>query len=157
MSSNVGYVTIENAEILFRNFEGREGKFNTAGNRNFSVIIEDKDLAERLSAEGWNVRILKPRNEDDEPRYYMQVVVKYGARPPKITLITGNKREELDEETVECLDYLDIRSVDLTVRPYNWEMGGQTGIKAYLKNMYVTVEEDVLDRKYDREELPFDE
>jgi hypothetical protein len=46
------------------------------------------------------------------------------------------------------LDWADIKSSDLICRAYEWDVNGKTGIKAYLQSLFVTIEEDYLDRKY---------
>lgn len=145
--SNNEQVTIKNARIIFRNFAGKASKFNAAGSRNFCVIIPD-DEAVKMAEEGWNIKRLRPRDEDEEPPYYIQVSLSYSNYPPKVWLIAGNSKTLLDDETISSLDYAEIENVDLIIRPYNWELRGQTGKKAYLKKMYVTVVQDDLDLKY---------
>jgi len=143
-------VIMEGVRIIFRNFSGKEGQYNREGDRNFAVLLDEK-TAELMDADGWNVKVLKPREDDEEeaaPQPYLPVAVNFRGRPPRIVLITSRNRTTLDESQVETLDWVDILNVDLIVRPYEWTVNGKTGIKAYLQSMYITIEEDPLEQKY---------
>ena len=142
-------VIMEGVQIIFRNFSGKEGQYNREGDRNFAVLLDDT-VAHSMAEDGWNVKWLKPRedDEDETPQAYLQVSVNFKGRPPLIVYITSRGRTDLEEDMVERLDWADIQNVDLIVRPYEWLVNGKSGIKAYLKSMYVTVEEDALERKY---------
>lgn len=140
-------IVIEGANIGFRNFSGKEGKFNPAGRRNFVVFI-DSDLGDRLEKDGWNVRRLAPREDGDDEQAYLQAAVSYDNAPPKIVLITKHGKTILDEASVSLLDWAEIEHVDLIISPYNWDVNGKTGVKAYVKSMYVTIVEDEFADKY---------
>lgn len=141
-------ITIEGARIVFRNFSGKEGRFNPPGKKNFCVLL-DNELASNLKDDGWNVKWLKPREEDDEPQAYIQVSVNFDTIPPKIVLVTSSGKQVLDDKTVSILDWAEIANVDIIIRPYNWEMAdGMKGVKAYVKSMYVTIVEDEFEKKY---------
>lgn len=143
-------VLMEGVRLVFRNFTGKEGQYNREGDRNFGVILPN-DVAEAMLADGWNVKYLKAREDDEDEAEvpWLPVKVGYGkGRPPKIMLVTDRGRTALDEDTVDTLDWADIINVDLIVRPYNYDVGGRTGISAYVQSMYVTIEEDALERKY---------
>lgn len=145
-------IVIENAKIGFRNFGGKETMYNPAGKRNFCVFLED-ELSKTLKDDGWNVRYLEPRDDQDDPQGYLQVAVSYENIPPKIIMITSKGKTILDDESIGLLDWAEIKEIDLIIRPYNWVLQEGTphekrGIKAYVKSMYITIAEDEFESKY---------
>ena len=147
MAGRMGNVTLEDVRIVFRNFSGKEGQYNRAGDRNFAVLLAE-DLAEPMLKDGWNVKYLQPREEGDEPQAYISVAVNFNGRPPRVVMLTSRGRTPLGEAEVDILDWADIRKSDLIIRPYEWEVNGKTGIKAYLQSIFVTIDEDELELKY---------
>jgi hypothetical protein len=141
---------MEGVRITFRNFKGKEGQFNKEGERNFAVLLDD-EVANRMAEDEWNVKWLTPREDADDgetKQAILPVALRYDIFPPRIVMVTSHNRTVLDESEVQFLDDADILNVDVIVRPYRWEVNGKSGIKAYVKTMYVTIEEDPLDAKY---------
>lgn len=141
---------IDDTRIVYRNFTGVGSKFNREGDRNFAVVIPDQEVADALLDKGWNVKIRPPRDEDEDPFMYLPVKVRFNDRGPHVYLKSGSNLVKLDEESISCLDDVDILEVDLDIRPYDWEVNGKTGRTAYLQSMKVTQN---LDRFAAAEEL----
>lgn len=160
---------IENATITNRNFEGREEKpYNPKGVRNFSVML-DNELAHILLNDGWNIKFPRAKDPNDpETPGFLSVSVSY-TNPrhiPKIIQITydaDNKPHKvpLNEATIINIDSAEIQDINLVIHPREWEVNGNTGVKAYLKTMYFTLVKDPFEDKYgsfdaDYDELPFE-
>lgn len=151
-----GIIQIDDARIIYRNFSGTPSQYNRAGDRNFAVVIPDADIADALINEGWNVTIKQPREEGDAPFMYLKVKVKFNesGTSPRVYLKTGKNLNKLDEESIACLDQVDIACVDLDLRPYDWDINGKTGRTAYLQSICVTQEIDRFAAQFAEEEAP---
>jgi hypothetical protein len=147
-----GILQIDGARLTYKNFSGEATPFNRAGDRNFSVIIEDQDVADRLIEEGWNVKIKPARDEDDVPFMHLPVKIKFNGRGPTVRLVSGDSVNLLNEETIGCLDDVYMLNVDLDIRPYDWEVQGKSGRTAYLHAIEVTQEVDRFEARRANEE-----
>ena len=146
--SNVNNINIEGATIIWKNFSGERDKFNP-GKRGFSVVIDDAAMADELRQEGWNIkeRPLQEGADPSEQEWTLPVKLNMN-RYTQVWLIVGNHKTLLDENTVAQLDVVDIIDCDISIRPYEWEMSGRTGITAYVDSMYVTIRENKFAEKY---------
>lgn len=148
-----GVLQVDDARITFKNFAGRGDRYNREGDRNFALIIPNEEIANELIADGWNVKIKPPREEGDTPFMYMNIKVSYNGRGIPAYLRSGDRIIELDAESIGSLDNMDIMSVDLDIRPYDWERpNGDSGRSAYLQSIHVTQAIDRFAARYRRDE-----
>lgn len=148
MARNDKNLVIENATIAFRNFAGKEDTYNREGDRNFAILL-DEDRAAEMEQAGWNVKRLKPRDDEEYGTPYVQVAVSYKQKPPKIVVVTSKGMTAYTEDMVEMLDWVDIETADVRLTPYEWAINGKTGVKAYLLTLYLKIEEDYLQLKWE--------
>lgn len=149
-----GILQIDDARIIYRNFSGEASQFNRAGDRNFSILIDTEEAKDALVNEGWNVKIKPAREEGDTPFMHLPVKVKFNDRGPAVYLKSGGNMRKLDESTVGLLDNVDILSVDLDIRPYDWDVNGKSGRTAYLQSICVTQDVDRFAQRFAEEEFP---
>ena len=139
-----GILQIDDARIIWPNFAGHGDKYNREGDRHFTLLIDNEEVANAMIEDknkygvGWNVRIKPPRDEDEDPFITMKVKVKFSASGPNVYLKTGKAMIRLDEDSIECLDKINIASVRLDIRPYDDLMSGKPFRAAYLHSMCVT-------------------
>lgn len=143
---------IEDARIIYRNFSGAASKFNREGDRNFAVIIPNQELADELIEAGWTVKIKPPRDEFEDPFIFLPVKVKFNGRGPAAYVESGGSVTRLNEDTIDMLDDIDIASVDMDLRPFDWEVGGKTGRSAYLHAINVVQNIDRFGARYASED-----
>jgi hypothetical protein len=148
-------VTFRDVTLVFKNFTGEAKKYNTEGDRNFSILLGEEDALDMI-AQGWNPKALRRQEEDTEQNYHLKVKVNFSGKPPQIWLISnidpetgkGRSRTMLGGDMVGILDQLESTKVDLVISPYNWEVRGESGRTAYLQSLYFTIYEDELAREY---------
>ena len=143
-----GILEIEDARIIYRNFRGEGSKFNREGDRNFAVVVPNDELKDELMEAGWNVKIKEPREGYDDPFMYLPVKIKFNSRGPAAYVKSGDRVTRLNEDTIGMIDEIDIASVDLDLRPYDWEVNGNTGRTAYLQNIAVIQNVDRFGARY---------
>lgn len=141
-------IVLEDCRLMFRNFSGAPDPFGHT-DRVFHVVL-DNEVAEVLSAEGWNIRALKPRNEEEEHNPCKTLKVKIGEKfTPTIIVISNNVKTRLSGNDISILDCAEIDHADMVINPYSWSQPtGGHGITAYLRSLYVTFVDDPLIAKY---------
>lgn len=185
-----GILQIDDAMITYRNFSGAPSTYNRAGDRNYHLIIEPRDLtpdevknfmdtyrdatiieredgpllmyngmgiisvADALVALGWNVKVKPPRMEGEAPFIHMKVNVNFNEYGPRVFLVTSGRKNQLSEDTVGCLDRVELIRADMDIRPYDWESKMGSGRSAYLQTMYAVQKDDRFADRYAEEECP---
>lgn len=151
MENKIGNIVLEGAKLIFRNFQGKVSQYNKNGEKTVGVLLPD-DIAMQAEADGWKVKHLNPR-EDDPEQYrqpWLPVKLSYKFYPPTVVLITNRGKTILNEDGIGMLDWANIQNVDIVIRPYAYPgvNGGPSGISAYVKSLYVTIQEDEFADKY---------
>lgn len=140
-------IILKDVAIGFRNFEGRPTPYDREGGKHTFAIFLSSEQALKLSSEGWNVKF--PEDYPDTNKNpYLSVEVSIDMYPTKVVLVAGEEANILPIDQISMLDWADIESADVIIRPYHWEAAGNTGVKAYCKAIYVRLAVDELSRRY---------
>ena len=139
-NNNIIIKNIDGRDIRYRNFAGNVSQYNSTGAKKFNLVLNE-DIALDLLKRGFNVH--SKELDSGDVMYSLDVFINYGNYSPNIYAIAGDTKKLLDDTTIKALQGADIIKVDLCIRPYHWKAAGnKSGIKAYVKYMYVTIEVD---------------
>lgn len=153
---------IGNALIIYKNFNGTGSRFNKEGERKFTYEFYDSFEADRLRDIGWYVKTKLPRDGEGDIRYQIDVAVSFkefpNIPPAQIYIYSNGVCTKLNEDTVGMLDSAEISNVDMTIRPRWWldDKTDEWKVKAYLKEMHVTLVPSPWADKYKDYQAPID-
>lgn len=146
-----------NVKLTYADFDGSVSRYNKYGGKKINIRIFDEDEANELYHEGWPIRSYT-RPSDGEVIHYIQAKIEYypegdkkAQYNPDIILITNNKKVVLHEDTLKCLNNVDIDNIDvvLTTSTYKNERDdGTFYYSAFVKNMAVTGHRSRFEEKY---------
>lgn len=164
---------IKDAQLLsrpYRNFEGKTSDYNPTGQREFGVVIEDPELAQKMAENLWNVKTITNRDGrafmggvkcDGEDLDWFKVKVKYKDKrgepltPPNIMINTENNTQSFGEEDVKELDGADLMDVQLKINIDHQVINGKPMTIGYLASMRATMIDDNYWFGDRRDEEPF--
>lgn len=122
----------------FSHLDGREDTFNLPGNRDI-VLILDEATAKKATDDGWPIKELAPYEEGDPPEYTLKCKISYKYEPPLIYLIKNGRKLRAEERDLNDIRRDTCERMDIILQPSRWVSGPNTGIAAYVKEMYATV------------------
>lgn len=153
---------LEGVKLTWLDFKG-QGKYNKTHAREFHVIL-DREMAEELEAQGYNIRWPKPFETDEElPEGFedrrlptMKVTLSRTpnvSRLVRIYTVEEGYKYRVDTRNNNELDDLDdlgpdILYADIVINPYHWEIDGRKGISAYVASLYLILATDEFSHKY---------
>lgn len=141
---------VDDARIMFRNFAGAEGRYNQKGRRNFCLQLDDES-SKLLEDDGFNVKVLEPRDEDGTPIHYIKVNVNMDSvRPPIIQYKNNHGIMDLDENTIIKLDDASFRELHIEFNAYRRtdEATRITTTTAYVSKILAVIEEDEFESRF---------
>lgn len=128
-------------------FDGRD-PFNGDGNYSFTIILPESTAQEMLDA-GWTgVKRNEGYEEGDPDEWTLKVKISYKYEAPKVFLIKNGRKMRAEERDLHdiTLDMCD--QIDVVLTPSRWVQGPNTGVTAYVKEMYAQVRESRFGAKY---------
>lgn len=133
-------VELEDVKVkwAFSHFDGREDTYNAEGDHNFTIILPE-DVADKLRSEGWAVRTMDGYEEGDPQEHLLKVKISYKYEGPKIYLIMNDRKMRADQRDLKDIRRDTCERLDIIITPSRWVNGPNSGITAYVKELYAKI------------------
>lgn len=146
-------VVIENAVLWYKNFAGirRPGSYDTAGDRNFTLIVTDQSIAQTMIDMGYNMKYVVPEAASGTiitPYWKLKVHVRFASYPKNYFVYCNGVQTRLTEETIGQLDRARLSNVDVAIGLGQVNTNGSATRTAYLNRIDATMPFDYLGQKY---------
>ena len=147
-------LVVENAVIMWTNFGGNPTKYNPAGGRRTFDLVMTERIAIMLDADGWNIKTIRGKTEDDPTMYVTEIAVNPRSNMSVYLCeeVNGKKyRYRVKPEDLAVLDTYQYSDVALLIHPYvhGRENSAGSTIKGYLRQMnLVRMNEDYFRDRY---------
>ena len=145
-----------NVKWAWSHFDGRKDTFNEEGDYNFTISLDPEMAKELLTIpDGWAIKVHEPREEGDPPEYTLKVKISYRYEQPAIYIIKGDRRMRAEESDLPGIKRSTCEQLDVIIQPSRWvRPNGETGVTAYVREMYVKIRESRFAAQYaDYEEV----
>lgn len=143
-----------NANGNWSNFSGRKTKVNpNGGKRTFNIVLPE-DVALELRDEGWNIKMMQPRDDQEDILYFTEIVLNMEKKvEPDVYLCTEwagkKKKTRLHGDDVGQLDDIRFAHADVNIYPHMHDKG----IKGHCNQLVVIqAKNDLFDGRYDEYE-----
>ena len=144
VGNNYQVVGLEHAQILsggWRNFSAEQRQYDSGQTRHFAVLVEEQNV-QPLEQFGFNVGFYQPKDTGRDGYHYLDINLGWKLRDPKISIVSSGTTVKQTEETIGDLDRLNnIDYADIEVSPYHWNNNGRSGVKPWVSEMFVYLEQ----------------
>jgi hypothetical protein len=134
-------IRINNAELIWHNFAGRKELYYRAGYKNFTLILEPS-MYEKLKSQGYNIHKSSFTGDSEDEIPYLNVAVS-NTESPEIFIITPDYKYSINVDKSFILDRICLKKMNCVIHPFQWTIRDRTGIKPYLKEIEVFIDDPV--------------
>lgn len=141
------FKNVKGADIIFRNFSGGPDVYSKGKDAGvyFHMKITDASVADELMRDGWNVKLMKKRHDDDPDEWHVKMNINFNSRVKPIVQSQTFGKNGLTRETPESIgdfDQVSIKYVNMECADWEYEPGKKS---VYVNKMKIVANPSIFD------------